>query len=191
MIRIVEKGVLPYKTAMAEMDRYHVEVVAGADPVLIVCEHEPVYTVGSDVSEWEVPVVRSDRGGSITYHAPGQLIWYFIFPVSDPPGFYRRVVRILRTYLRELDPKIRYDTKMPGFYIRNRKLLSLGFRYRKGVSRHGIALNVDLDLAPFRKIRPCNLEGIVPTSLRAENLPCDKTEIRSELTRRIVDGFSL
>jgi len=191
MIRIVERGIVPYEEAMREMDRLHAEVVAGADAVLICCEHEPVYTVGSDPYPFDIPTVQSDRGGSITYHAPGQLIWYFLFPVSDPPRFYRKVVGILREYLRKIDPAIQYDTKRPGFYLQNRKLLSLGFRYRQGVSRHGIALNVDLDLAPFRKIRPCNLEGVVPTSLKAEGFEHDREKIRHELTREIVDGFTL
>ncbi len=191
MIRREEWGTIAYEEAMVRMEYLHRRALEEGEDYLILCEHLPVYTVGSDATLPEVPCVRSDRGGSITYHAPGQLIWYFCFHIGTPVRFYRSVVRILERYLKELDPRIAYDRHRPGFYIQNRKLLSLGFRYSGGVSRHGIALNVDLDLAPFRKIRPCNLEGVVPTSLCAEGIACDKERIRRELTQRIVDGFTL
>jgi lipoyl(octanoyl) transferase len=117
----------------------------------------------------DIPVVQTDRGGQVTYHGPGQLVAY---PLLD----IRRLGIGVRTLVMQLEQSVvdlaaargihaqgRRDA--PGVYVEGRKLASLGLRVRRGASYHGLALNVDMDLAPFTRINPCGMAGLEVTSL--------------------------
>jgi lipoyl(octanoyl) transferase len=133
-------------------------------------EHPPVYTLGMNadpahvLAAGDVPVVRIDRGGQVTYHGPGQLV---VYPLVD----LRRAglgVRDLVTALEQaliafaaesgIEAVARRDA--PGVYVAGKKLASIGLRIRRGASYHGLALNVAMDLAPFSGINPCGFEGL-------------------------------
>ena len=150
---------------------------------LIFCSHPPVFTVGAgERREWDIETLQSDRGGSITCHAPGQLIIYFCFQVPRPVHFYRKVRRAFDTFFAGMELPARYDRKQPGWYLeRNRKIASLGFRYRHGVSLHGVSLNIDPDLAFCNRIPPCNLPEVQVTSLRAEGCDIQAEEAEAKL----------
>lgn len=164
-------GEIDYQTGREKMQQVHQLAREDGQNHLILCSHPAVFTVGSDP---DVPLidsfVKSDRGGSITCHTPGQHIFYFCFQVAQPPMFYRRVIRTFETLFDTLNLPLSYDKTRPGFYRNNRKLLSLGFRYCQGVSLHGVALNRDVDLDFHNQIRPCNLEGIEAGSLKKEGI---------------------
>ena len=138
-------------------------------------EHPPVFTLGMAgrdthlLATGDIPVVKIDRGGQVTYHGPGQLV---VYPLLD----LRRLgigVRVLVTALEgavvALAAAGRVEAagrrEAPGVYVGARKLASLGLRVRRGCSYHGLALNVDLDLEPFRRIDPCGLPGLEMTRL--------------------------
>ncbi|WP_457560925.1 lipoyl protein ligase domain-containing protein, partial [Caminibacter sp.] len=93
---------------------------------------------------------------------------YFIFKVKSPAIFYRNIIKIFKELFFEIHPEIYYDIKRPGFYIQNRKIASLGFNYKKNISKHGVSIHLNPDLKRFNTIKPCNLEGIVATSLKNE-----------------------
>jgi lipoyl(octanoyl) transferase len=133
-------------------------------------EHNPVFTQGQAgkaehlLMTGDIPVVQVDRGGQVTYHGPGQQVLYVLFDL-------RRLkigVRELVTWLEEIvidtlgDFNITAYAKpdAPGVYIDNKKVASLGLRVRRGCSFHGLALNVDMDLAPFLRINPCGYAGM-------------------------------
>jgi lipoyl(octanoyl) transferase len=139
-------------------------------------EHPPVFTQGMNgkaehvLAPGDIPVVAIDRGGQVTYHGPGQLV---VYPMLDLRRL-RLGVRDLVTALERAIARLaaahgitaagRHDA--PGVYVGQRKLASLGLRVRRGASFHGLALNVDMDLAPFRRINPCGYQGLEMTQLR-------------------------
>ncbi|GEM75589.1 lipoyl(octanoyl) transferase LipB [Vibrio sagamiensis] len=133
-------------------------------------EHNPVFTQGQAgkaehlLNTGDIPVVQSDRGGQVTYHGPGQLVAYFLinlrrknFGVRDLVTHIENIViNTLKAY--DIDSAARPDA--PGVYVDGKKICSLGLRIRKGCSFHGLALNVNMDLAPFLRINPCGYEGM-------------------------------
>lgn len=168
-------GEIAYVQARERMQSVHAKARQDGQNHLILCAHPAVFTVGSDEKKrFDVATVECDRGGSITCHSPGQNIYYFCFQVPRPAKFYKRVVSVFEAFFRENLSKAFYDKEQPGFYIGNRKIASLGFRYSQGVSLHGVALNVDVDLALHSQVSPCNLTDIVPTSLANEG--CELTQ---------------
>jgi lipoyl(octanoyl) transferase len=146
-------------------------------------EHDPVYTLGLNADSahvldpGEVPVVRIDRGGQVTYHGPGQLVVYPLIDVRRARLGVRDLVTALERAVIELAARHRIAAvcreRAPGVYVNERKLASVGLRIRRGGSYHGLALNVNMDLAPFRRINPCGYAGLEMTQLAALGGPDD------------------
>lgn len=138
-------------------------------------EHPPVYTLGQ--AAWpdsqpriaDIPVVRSDRGGRITYHGPGQIILYALIDIRRAGLGVKRMVELLERSTIDLlaDFGVSAATRpgAPGVYVGGDKIASLGLRVRRGCTYHGLALNVEVDLAPFELIDPCGLQGLAMTRL--------------------------
>ncbi len=184
-------GVLAYEKARKEMDKIHKKACEDKQNHLIMIEHLPVFTVGKDAwhTPWKVKTEQADRGGSITCHSPGQNIYYFCFQAPNPARFFRKILQVYTTFLHELDEDFFYDKQNPGFYIQNRKVASLGFRYQNGVSLHGVALNVDVDLAFHSQVNPCNLPDILPTSLHNEGIFISVEEVNQKVLQYILELF--
>ena len=138
-------------------------------------EHPPVFTLGqagrrSHVrAPGPVPVVRSDRGGQVTYHGPGQLVAYLLFDLHRAGIGVRRVVETLEQAVIDtlggacVAASRRRDA--PGVYVDGRKIASVGLRVRAGRTFHGISINVDLDLSPFDRIDTCGFAALPVTRL--------------------------
>lgn len=138
-------------------------------------EHPPVYTLGQAGrvehlrQPGEIPVVHCDRGGQVTYHGPGQLIAYLLLDMRRSGLGIRRLVRLLEESVVALlarwgiEAAVRADA--PGVYVAEAKIASLGLRVRRGCTYHGMALNVAMDLQPFRAIDPCGYPGLRVTQL--------------------------
>ncbi len=142
-----------------------------------IAEHYPVYTLGQNaniqdiVRSTSIPIVQSDRGGKITYHGLGQLVIYTLLDLKRLHYHLREVVTQLeKTIIKVL---LHYGIQAyakktaPGVYIQGQKIAFLGLRIKKHCSYHGIALNVDMDLSPFRAIHPCGDQTLKITQLRA------------------------
>jgi lipoyl(octanoyl) transferase len=138
-------------------------------------EHPPVFTLGLNASRahllapGEIPVVQVDRGGQVTYHGPGQLVVYPLIDLKRAGLGVRDFVTALERSVIALAAAyaIRAECRRaaPGVYVAGRKLASVGVRVRRTGSYHGLALNVALDLEPFRRINPCGYEGLRMTQL--------------------------
>ncbi len=138
-------------------------------------EHPPVYTLGMNADPRHVlgastiPVVRIDRGGQVTYHGPGQLVAYPLIDLRRAGLGVRDLVTALENsvirYAASLGIPAAVRPGAPGVYVEGAKLASIGIRVRRGSSYHGLALNVDMDLGPFRGINPCGYEGLSMTQL--------------------------
>jgi len=138
-------------------------------------EHPAVYTLGQAgrvehlLHPGAIPVVHCDRGGQVTYHGPGQLIAYLLLDMRRSGLGVRRLVRLLEESVvallaqRGIEPAVRADA--PGVYVAGAKIASLGLRVRRGCTYHGLALNVAMDLQPFRCIDPCGYPGLRVTQL--------------------------
>ncbi len=117
----------------------------------------------------DIPVVQTDRGGQVTYHGPGQVVLYPLLDVRRARLGVRDLVSALENaviaVLAEYDVEARARPDAPGVYVGEAKIASLGLRIRRGASYHGVALNVDADLAPFQRINPCGYAGMAMTRL--------------------------
>ena len=146
-------------------------------------EHPPVYTLGRNgkdehlLDPGDIPVIRTDRGGQVTYHGPGQLIAYCLLDIRRRRLGVQSLVRILEQAV--IDLLAAYNVsgtrrdRAPGVYVDGRKIAALGLRVRRGCSFHGLALNVDMDLSPFARINPCGYEGLEVTQLRDLGIDLD------------------
>jgi lipoyl(octanoyl) transferase len=143
-------------------------------------EHQPVFTLGQKadpahiVYAGDIPTVKIDRGGEVTYHGPGQLVVYpQIFLERYKLGV-RSLVSLLEDSVVELlgqhGVTAKADPEAPGVYIDGAKIASIGLRIRRGASYHGLSINVDMDMAPFSQINPCGYQNLQMTQ-RSDHLP--------------------
>jgi lipoyl(octanoyl) transferase len=148
---------------------------ADTDDELWLLEHEPVFTLGQAGREehlldpGDIPVIKVDRGGQVTYHGPGQLVAYLLLDLRRAGLGVRRLVALMEQAVIDLlaDYGVRASARAdaPGVYVDGFKLASLGLRVRHGCSFHGLALNLGMDLSPFRRIDPCGYPGLQVTRL--------------------------
>jgi len=184
-------GEVEYIKARQMMQDIHTKALADKQNHLILCSHPEVFTKGCDENKlFDIDVLQSDRGGSVTCHSRGQNIYYFCFQVEQAALFYKKVLNAFEDFFIQYLPDVKYEKKNPGFYIQNRKIASLGFRYSQGVSLHGVALNVDVNLAFHAQIPPCNLRGITPTSLANEGVKLSEDTVNKEMIRYIQKSFN-
>jgi lipoyl(octanoyl) transferase len=154
-------------------------------------EHEPVFTQGRAgkpehlLAPGDIPVIRSDRGGQVTYHGPGQLMVYTLIDLTRLGIGIRSLVTALESAVVDclagygLAAQPRRDA--PGVYVNGAKIASLGLRVRKGCSYHGLALNVHMDLAPFQRINPCGYRGLEMTQIANLGGPDDVRRVGADL----------
>lgn len=159
-------------------------------------QHHPVFTQGQSgkaehlLFPGDIPVVQADRGGQVTYHGPGQLIAYLLLDVRQLSIGVRDLVTLIEQSLIELlagyGVPAQAKPEAPGVYVAGAKIASLGLRIRNGRSFHGLALNVDMDLEPFRRINPCGYAGLAMTQLRDLAGPVDITEVAGRLSEQLI-----
>jgi lipoyl(octanoyl) transferase len=154
-------------------------------------EHEPVYTLGMNadaahvLSAGDIPVVRIDRGGQVTYHGPGQLLVYALIDLRRAHLGVRDLVTALEGAVIDLAAQYGIHAECrasaPGVYVAGRKLASVGLRVRRGGSYHGLALNVNMNLEPFGRINPCGYAGLEMTQFATLAGPADTQRAGLEL----------
>jgi len=170
-------GLVEYEPTWRAMQRFTDERGAGTADEIWFLEHPPVFTLGMSASRehllapGDIPVLQIDRGGQVTYHGPGQLVVYPLIHLRRAGLGVRDLVTALERSVIDLlaDIGVLAESRRsaPGVYVGGRKLASVGLRVRRGASYHGLALNVSLDLAPFRRINPCGYPGLEMTQLAA------------------------
>ena len=164
-------------------------------------EHPPVFTLGMNarpehlLAPGDIPVVNIDRGGQVTYHGPGQLV---VYPLLDLPrlklGVRDLVIAIERAIadtVAEWGIAAAGRRDAPGVYVDGRKLASIGLRIRRGRSYHGLALNVAMDLEPFRRINPCGYAGLTMTQLVDLGGPAELRTVAASLAPRLLARLGL
>src|SRR5689334_9559001 len=176
-------GSVEYNEAAALQERLRERVRDGELPdLMLLLEHPPVYTLGRRSQPGELPlgeehyrahgidIVRTRRGGKLTYHGPGQLVGYPIVHVSDVPAYVDTMQRALIAALADtgIEARAREGIQHTGVWVGDRKIASIGVHVSRGVSMHGFALNVDNDLQPFRQVVACGLPDVEMTSVAQE-----------------------
>lgn len=195
-LTVRQLGLLPYQPVWQAMQRFTNERGPEAADEIWLLEHRPVFTQGQAgkpehlLLPGDIPVVQADRGGQVTYHGPGQLIAYLLLDVRRSGLGVRELVsrmeQALVALLAEYGVEAHARVDAPGVYVGAAKIASLGLRIRHGRSFHGLALNVDMDLEPFRRINPCGYAGLAMTQLRDLVGPIDFAEVRERLQRQLV-----
>jgi lipoyl(octanoyl) transferase len=176
-MQVNDLGLIRFSDAFALQERLVAEVYSDTSPeTLLLLEHFPVYTIGrtgklDNVLDPAVETVRINRGGDITYHAPGQLVGYPILNLGKRRRDLRHYLRFLEEVLIQVAADFgvssyRVDGET-GVWTDQGKLASIGAGARRWVTMHGFALNVSLDLAGFERINPCGIVGCTMTSLQA------------------------
>jgi len=170
-------GQQPLDAVWGEMQRFtDARTVDTLDEIWFV-EHPPIFTLGLNAKEGhvldagEIPILRVDRGGQVTYHGPGQLVAYTLIDIKRRKLSVRSLVELLESAV--IDTVARYGVEAhgrrdaPGVYVGEAKLAAVGLRVRRYCAYHGIAVNVSMDLEPFGRINPCGFEGLEVTQLSA------------------------
>jgi len=192
-----ELGQTPYEPVWHAMQRFtDGRKNADAPDEIWLVQHPPVFTQGQAgkaehvLLPGDIPVVKVDRGGQVTYHGPGQLVAYLLLDVRRLGFGVRELVsrmeRCLIELLAEYGVSAEAKADAPGVYVDGAKIASLGLRIRNGCSFHGLALNVDMDLGPFRRINPCGYAGLAMTQLRDHTGPIEFAEVSARLRAQLV-----
>jgi lipoyl(octanoyl) transferase len=192
-------GRVDYKTTWQRMREFTDSRAPESADELWIVEHDPVFTQGVAgkpehllINPANIPIVKTDRGGQITYHGPGQTVVYVMFNLKRAGfGVRELVIRIENAViatLKEFGVNAYGKRDAPGVYVKEAKISSLGLKIRNGCSYHGVALNVNMDLAPFSFINPCGYEGLRVTHLHdfGADLPAnDVAKVGERLARHL------
>lgn len=205
---IRDLGFMGYREAH-EIQLQYVEKIAqdsAQGGVILITEHPAVFTLGrkgetsafirtqQDIQGDGIDIVHTERGGDVTYHGPGQLVVYPIINLHRRRLSVTKFIHLLEDIMlhtaADFDVAANRDERNRGIWVRDNKLGSIGIRVRHGITFHGLALNVNLDLEPFRWINPCGLAGVGMTSLAAE---CGKSinqeEVKQRMKNHIINFF--
>ena len=158
-------------------------------------EHPPVFTLGQAgkpehlIAPTDIPLVRIDRGGQITYHGPGQIVAYLLLDLKRRGyGVRELVTRIEQAIIDLLGEHGVAAARLagaPGVYVAGAKIAALGLRVKQGCTYHGLALNVDMDLTPFAAINPCGYAGMAVTQCRDLGLAAPPAELAEGLLSQL------
>jgi lipoyl(octanoyl) transferase len=197
-------GRVEYREAAALQERLRVRVIAGELPdMMLLLEHPPDYTIGrrSEAGDLPLPeafyrergidVVRTPRGGQLTYHGPGQLVGYPIMRVASVPDYILTMERAIVAALGDagLEAGTRLGHRHVGVWVGERKVASVGVHISQGISSHGFAVNVTNDLDPFTWVVACGLPEVQMTSLRAEGVEEGLACFRKRMGHRFAEAF--
>ncbi len=184
-MRVINLGRQDYLNILDKMKTFTNTRDKNTKDELWIVEHNPVFTQGVSskpehiLSNTDIPIVQTDRGGQVTYHGPGQVIIYCLFDLKRLGIGVKRIIEIIENsiidLLRIYTIKAHLKSGAPGVYIDNAKIAALGLRIKQSRIYHGLSLNIDMDLSPFIQINPCGYQNLKVTQL------CDLTDNRDTL----------
>lgn len=162
-------------------------------------EHPAVFTLGQAgkqehiLDPGDIPIIKTDRGGQVTYHGPGQLVAYLMFDLRRLGINVRQLVSSIEMSIINLLAEYKIDAQAkkeaPGVYVGEKKIAALGLRIRRGCSFHGLSLNVDMDTAPYKGINPCGYADMEIVQLRDLDISKTVDEVSELLLAHIQRQF--
>ncbi len=200
LLTIKRLGIVDYQATWRAMQAFTAERGAETTDEIWLLQHPPVYTQGLAgkpehlLKTPSIPVVKTDRGGQITYHGPGQIVAYVLFDLKRRGIGVKELVRsieqsiidVLREYAVDAERRI----GAPGVYVNGAKIAALGLRVKNGCSYHGLALYVAMDLAPDCAIYPCGYAGMRVTDLAALGVRASIDEVMAALSPHLTKQLS-
>lgn len=197
-------GLSDYQTTWQAMKDFTLQRDEQTADEIWLLQHPPVFTQGIAgkpehlLHDHGIAVVRTDRGGQITYHGPGQLIAYLLLDLRRLKLGVRELVRYMEQAVIDLlqDYQVIASgrSEAPGVYVGNAKIASLGLKIKKNYCYHGIALNVNMDLTPFSYINPCGYQGLQVTQTKdlgiADGLEILSTKLANSLQQHLLKNIS-
>ncbi|MGZ8952484.1 MAG: lipoyl(octanoyl) transferase LipB [Methylobacter sp.] len=192
-------GLQSYETVWQNMQQFTQDRDAETADELWIVEHFPVYTLGLNgkrehlLSTGSIPVINSDRGGQVTYHAPGQLIIYTLLDMKRLNLGVRQLVTLLEQAM--IDTLALYNiaaiarADAPGVYVNDKKIGSIGIRIKKNCTYHGLSLNNHMDLRPFDHINTCGYSGLEVTQLADLGVTISNAELAIPVTQAITTAL--
>lgn len=194
-------GEQPYAETWEAMKSFTAERDDTVTDELWCLEHPRVYTQGQAgkaehvLAPGDIPVIQVDRGGQVTYHGPGQLVVYLMIDLSRRKLGIRALVDVIEKAivgtLAELGIEAAPRPDAPGVYVGDSKIASLGLRVRRGCSFHGLALNVDMDMEPFRRINPCGYAGMAMSQVTDFVPGASLKDVERRLVAQLVEKLGL
>eukprot|EP00163_Fabomonas_tropica_P025466 TRINITY_DN4407_c0_g5_i1.p1 TRINITY_DN4407_c0_g5~~TRINITY_DN4407_c0_g5_i1.p1 ORF type:complete len:215 (+),score=31.87 TRINITY_DN4407_c0_g5_i1:925-1569(+) len=194
-------GEQPYAETWEAMKSFTAERDDTVTDELWCLEHPRVYTQGQAgkaehvLTPGDIPVIQVDRGGQVTYHGPGQLVVYLMIDLSRRKLGIRALVDVIEKAivgtLAELGVEAAPRPDAPGVYVGDSKIASLGLRVRRGCSFHGLALNVDMDMEPFRRINPCGYAGMAMSQVTDFVPGASLKDVERRLVAQLVEKLGL
>ena len=198
---IRNQGLQDYRSIWQAMLQFTQTRTAHTRDEIWIVEHPPVYTFGLNVKaehlleQTDIPIINSDRGGQITYHAPGQLIIYTLFNIERLQLNVRQLVTLLEqamiSTLAQYGLNATAKADAPGVYIDNKKIGSIGLRIKKGCSYHGLSFNNTLDLSPFNAINTCGFKDLEVTKLQNLGININNQELATPILHALFTAITL
>ena len=196
-MRIIEFEIGNYKEIWKKMVEFTATRTKDTQDELWITEHNPIYTLGKNANEnniidaGDIPVLRVDRGGEVTYHGPGQIIIYVLIDLKRKGLNVSNLIFILEESIIQLlkNYNIRASRmkKAPGVYVDSMKIASIGIRVSRGCTYHGLSFNYDVDLEPFFGINTCGFDQLNVTSLKKLNINENKATLLREINEILRD----
>ncbi len=182
-------GIVNYHETLQAM-KHHIKQEKFKNEIWLL-EHPPIFTLGTAadkshiINSKNIPIVHSDRGGEVTYHGPGQLVIYFLLDIKKLNFSPKKLVLTIQNFIKELLIQISIESYFiegaPGVYVDDKKIASIGLRISKGKSYHGISINFDMDLKPFKLINPCGYKGLEVTQIKDLNKNISKLQLQKSV----------
>ena len=195
-LRLRNLGLVDYRESLRAMQEFTAARTPRSGDEIWLVQHAPVYTMGlkgrngTRTNVHGIPLVYTDRGGDMTYHGPGQIIAYVLMDLRRRNLGPKNLVQALeQTIIELLATRAIHGQRRPGapgVYVDGQKIAALGLRVRHGASYHGIALNVDMDLAPFSHIDPCGFPGQPVTQLADLGVRAGIDSIAETLSEQLI-----
>lgn len=195
-------GLCDYQVAWQSMkDFTHTRTAQTLDEIWLL-QHPPIFTQGIGGKPWHllhdngITLIKTDRGGQITYHGPGQIIVYLLLDLRRLKLGVRELVRSMENavidLLKDYQVKAIGRVEAPGVYVGHAKIAALGLKIKNNFCYHGIALNVDMDLTPFSYINPCGYHGLQVTQTKdlgiTDELEILSIQLVNQLQKKLLKG---
>ena len=200
-VTIKHLDVVDYEATWHAMQVFTAQRGAETNDEIWLLQHPPVYTQGLAgkpehlLTKPAIPVVKTDRGGQITYHGPGQIVVYVLFDLKRKgigvKDLVKRIEQSLIDVLQSYGIAAQRKLGAPGVYVKGAKIAALGLRVKNGCSYHGLALNVAMDLTPYGAINPCGYAGMEVTDLATLGVRVSINDVMTTLSQHLVTQLSL
>ncbi len=194
-----ELGRQDYLTTLAMMQEFTANRDNETLDQIWFAEHDPVFSCGvrTDKNELprttDIPVTTTDRGGQITYHAPGQLLVYILFDLKRRSAKIREFIHdfenIMLNTVRYYSDEAILNKSEPGIFIKNKKIVSFGLKISKGHSYHGASINVSMNMDPWKKINICGKKNQQVTDLEREGITTNISSVSKVISQKVLATF--